>query len=448
MMSMSTEEKEEASNSDSTKVDTPKRLRWNNRDIQEEKEQTINDEPDDSVSKRWHRRQNSNTDIPHDFEEHTYSRPTTCDVCDGLLVGLWSQGLQCKICRMNVHRGEGSGEHDDCRAEALLMSCPGYPNASREVSSPNLGKAIHEIRQLAIENSDFVETLKDQMDKDIKALAKGVIVEVEVENQRSKHLRRLKDRVEPFIKALDNVQARGELHIFVMLSALQAVVFLMMLPISVITCVVALSPKHGILTDTAVRLSVVHNATVAAALYGLFFLLSLVLRYYACLFKRKSSIVDRFLQDVFQIKAKNDIGVTVASAAGRAKYWSNRFCMSTAVSCAVTSFFWHSVQPTTLDPTSVSPILGKLMTVVSLSSIWIVTGLLSYISSPLAISHAADKKVEQNNSDVEFTETEVDKKSLSSSHSSDSSFQLDKSERNYGGCIVINDAGLCQQRVS
>lgn len=64
-----------------------------------------------------------NNEFAHQFEVHSYRAPTNCTLCSGLLVGLWSQGLQCKMCRMNIHRGQGLGEHDDCRAEALMTPC-------------------------------------------------------------------------------------------------------------------------------------------------------------------------------------------------------------------------------------------------------------------------------------------------------------------------------------
>lgn len=41
-------------------------------------------------------------ELAHKFAEHTYKAPTNCGICNGLLVGLWSQGLQCEICGLNV----------------------------------------------------------------------------------------------------------------------------------------------------------------------------------------------------------------------------------------------------------------------------------------------------------------------------------------------------------
>jgi len=42
--------------------------------------------------------------VPHRFEIHSYRTFTFCDHCGSLLYGIIKQGLQCKVCSMNVHK--------------------------------------------------------------------------------------------------------------------------------------------------------------------------------------------------------------------------------------------------------------------------------------------------------------------------------------------------------
>ncbi|XP_013409848.1 calcium-independent protein kinase C isoform X2 [Lingula anatina] len=45
-----------------------------------------------------------NINVPHRFVVHNYKRFTFCDHCGSLLYGLIRQGLQCEVCKMNVHK--------------------------------------------------------------------------------------------------------------------------------------------------------------------------------------------------------------------------------------------------------------------------------------------------------------------------------------------------------
>ncbi|XP_051732153.1 protein kinase C, eta, b isoform X1 [Ctenopharyngodon idella] len=49
-------------------------------------------------------RQGFSINLPHQFREHNYKVPTYCNHCGSLLYGLIKQGLQCKSCKMNIHK--------------------------------------------------------------------------------------------------------------------------------------------------------------------------------------------------------------------------------------------------------------------------------------------------------------------------------------------------------
>jgi len=40
----------------------------------------------------------------HHFVQHSYKKPTFCHHCHGMLLGVRHQGLQCRACRIDVHR--------------------------------------------------------------------------------------------------------------------------------------------------------------------------------------------------------------------------------------------------------------------------------------------------------------------------------------------------------
>ncbi|XP_017166185.1 protein kinase C epsilon type, partial [Poecilia reticulata] len=56
--------------------------------------------------------------IPHKFSIHNYKVPTFCDHCGSLLWGLMRQGLQCKACKMNVHRRCEKNVAPNCGVDA------------------------------------------------------------------------------------------------------------------------------------------------------------------------------------------------------------------------------------------------------------------------------------------------------------------------------------------
>uniref|UniRef100_A0A5S6QE39 protein kinase C n=1 Tax=Trichuris muris TaxID=70415 RepID=A0A5S6QE39_TRIMR len=54
--------------------------------------------------------------LPHTFMVHTYKKLTVCKHCNNLLVGLVRQGLQCRDCKVNVHKKCASNLALDCHA--------------------------------------------------------------------------------------------------------------------------------------------------------------------------------------------------------------------------------------------------------------------------------------------------------------------------------------------
>ncbi|XP_006261688.4 protein kinase C eta type [Alligator mississippiensis] len=85
--------------------------------------------------------------IPHKFSVHNYKVPTFCDHCGSLLWGIMRQGLQCKICKMNVHIRCQANVAPNCGVNAAelakTLACMGLqpgnisPN-SKLVSRPTL----------------------------------------------------------------------------------------------------------------------------------------------------------------------------------------------------------------------------------------------------------------------------------------------------------------------
>uniref|UniRef100_H0VF32 protein kinase C n=1 Tax=Cavia porcellus TaxID=10141 RepID=H0VF32_CAVPO len=60
--------------------------------------------------------------IPHKFSIHNYKVPTFCDHCGSLLWGIMRQGLQCTICRMNVHIRCQANVAPNCGVNAVELA--------------------------------------------------------------------------------------------------------------------------------------------------------------------------------------------------------------------------------------------------------------------------------------------------------------------------------------
>ncbi|KAK5854372.1 hypothetical protein PBY51_015447 [Eleginops maclovinus] len=62
--------------------------------------------------------QRFSVNVPHKFRIHNFKVLTFCDHCGSLLWGLLRQGLQCKVCKVNVHRRCESNVAPNCGVDA------------------------------------------------------------------------------------------------------------------------------------------------------------------------------------------------------------------------------------------------------------------------------------------------------------------------------------------
>ncbi|XP_069805254.1 protein kinase C eta type isoform X2 [Dendropsophus ebraccatus] len=60
--------------------------------------------------------------LPHKFRDHNYKVPTFCDHCGSLLWGLMRQGLQCKMCKMNVHKRCEANVAHNCGVNSVELA--------------------------------------------------------------------------------------------------------------------------------------------------------------------------------------------------------------------------------------------------------------------------------------------------------------------------------------
>uniref|UniRef100_UPI00358EDD2A protein kinase C epsilon type-like n=1 Tax=Myxine glutinosa TaxID=7769 RepID=UPI00358EDD2A len=86
--------------------------------------------------------QRFNVNLPHKFSIHNYKVPTFCDHCGSLLWGLMRQGLQCKVCKMNVHRRcEGNvAPHCGVDARGIAKALAEIGMTPDKISQQNLHK--------------------------------------------------------------------------------------------------------------------------------------------------------------------------------------------------------------------------------------------------------------------------------------------------------------------
>jgi hypothetical protein len=261
---------------------------------------------------------------------------------------------------MNVHHGEGKGDHDDCRLEALLTPCPRLrreENSNKRRSSQMVN--VQEFHQIIQNHPNFWEEVKEQIDKDLFNNVKQVIVKEGAENERSKKLRRMKENVIlPIIQHLEvwesyPVPALLYYHLWLALATLLVTAFLfgvalvpLLIGVAAITSTTAtadLITTNDNPTEQYVIMLVHYTAAVVAAVHVGVLVLAYAIRRLSRRFQRKHIIVEQVLQDVFTLNAKQDFGISAEEASSKMKIWSDSFLVSSLIMCMGIISFWYYV---------------------------------------------------------------------------------------------------------
>nr|XP_023864767.1 protein kinase C epsilon type-like [Salvelinus alpinus] len=88
--------------------------------------------------------QRFSVNMPHKFGIHNFKVLTFCDHCGSLLWGLLRQGLQCKVCKVNVHRRCESNVAPNCGVDARASprSCLTWGSTRQDSRSAQRRKKI------------------------------------------------------------------------------------------------------------------------------------------------------------------------------------------------------------------------------------------------------------------------------------------------------------------
>uniref|UniRef100_A0A670XMT3 Protein kinase C n=1 Tax=Pseudonaja textilis TaxID=8673 RepID=A0A670XMT3_PSETE len=101
--------------------------------------------------------------IPHKFRIHNYKVPTFCDHCGSLLWGILRQGLQCKMCKINVHIRCESNVAPNCGVNAAelakTLACMGLQPGNISPNGVRTFFPSFTSPQLKIEDLIFIRVL-------------------------------------------------------------------------------------------------------------------------------------------------------------------------------------------------------------------------------------------------------------------------------------------------
>ncbi|XP_076360399.1 serine/threonine-protein kinase D1-like isoform X2 [Tachypleus tridentatus] len=99
--------------------------------------------------------------VPHTFVVHSYTRPTVCKHCKKLLRGLFRQGMQCKDCKLNVHKRCSEKLPMDCTGEAPKEWLEGGENADGE-NGRDATNGKNEVERVDEESDNESESSSDK----------------------------------------------------------------------------------------------------------------------------------------------------------------------------------------------------------------------------------------------------------------------------------------------
>lgn len=285
---------------------------------------------------------------PHQFETHSYTSPTYCQVCKGLLAGLWRQGMQCSVCKMNIHHGQGKGEHDDCRAEALLTSCPGsctvaptevVDNQNNETQRNDLSHQLEQIKHMFDNHPNLWKDVTEQLDKDFMTNIKHVIIKEGADGERSQKIRRVRENVViPFLDKLNAIESKGFMYSLAWLLCIHVVFVAAMALLAIAIFAGALVPTTLGVTQQGISL---YTSTIMVSLHIALLTLAVGIHWATVHFQRKEIIIDNFLQQTLTVQAEEDFGISVVNAAAKARLWSYRLVVTTVMMCLITTAAWY-----------------------------------------------------------------------------------------------------------
>ncbi|XP_033100333.1 serine/threonine-protein kinase D1-like [Anneissia japonica] len=103
----------------------------------------------------------SKVKVPHTFVIHNYAKPTVCQYCRKLLVGLFRQGMQCKDCKFNCHKRCCEKVPKDCLGEAALRE-----GSSGSIKEADDGQPVWYVSSMSQEGDDEFPEKPASVDED------------------------------------------------------------------------------------------------------------------------------------------------------------------------------------------------------------------------------------------------------------------------------------------